>query len=1154
MMRWNASPLFLVLLLLLALPVRAGDTPNGKSRLYRIPPSQGGLHTVTETLALSPDSLRYALGHAWIDSASVSVQMGDSLLPVTFYEIAEIPGVIRFHQLPDTAGYARITYRYLPLSVPFNVQNRSEAQLLPIVMRDSVKLSEKQGRGRERTRSAQEDYSGSMNLISNGSIFRELSLSTGRGLALNSGLRLQLDGRIGDAVGVTAALTDQSVPLQPEGTTQTLEEVDKIYITLDHPNGQATFGDFTTDFQTGRFGEFRRKLEGVKFTGNYGPHRASVVGAISKGQYRSQQLRGREGSQGPYRLTGSDGSREIVVLAGTERVWLNGDLLTRGASQDYTIDYSNAEITFSPRRLITDESRIVVDFQYSDFQYNRSIYAGRFSTDLWDSKIRVDAMAASESDDRDNPLNPLINETVEDSLSTLPGTDGSLRVSTVSPDTGGAYGRVDSAGISYYTYLGEGQGNYSILFSRDPAGEYVRQTNPAGQIYYEYRPQADRVNYSPTVRVTAPKSHQIQDINLRFVPNERVSISTEIAASQRNENTYSRIGDPATGIAATSEGELTLFRWGEEHGRNGVTLYGTYQDRGGDFNPIGRAQSVEFRRNWSLSRGEPMWFSGRRRQSEVGLRVVDSRFLTGRLEWGRLTMGQGIEANRNLQEVSGRYGLIEQLSFRREEAVQEERERRELQQAELRTGFGVFHPYIRWHMEEFEGDSSVVLYQPAGGITLESGGSARTTLAYSLETIHERPDSLNSRVRKSRGRTMTWSGSWRPGSVLQTRWDVTHRQRQYASWVEGRQNSRFLLADWSGRLRGQNVPWVDLRFQWDALWEKEQVARQEHRYIRVEEGLGEYRYDSTYADYFPDPEGRYILRIVPGNEYEPVTGIQLGGEFHLEPGHNTAENSVLGTVFDNIRSSTRWRYQQKIREGAPTVIFYWDDLTRPDSAVVRQLQELRQDLHLFPGSPYYAVRYRYHKQTSLNGLDFRGAELQSREEHALRWRLAAIRPWAVETNIGVENFLRRSFFQSLRNRDVNQRFAETEVGYYPSPRHVLRTTIRWQTDKGVVAARDVQVRLFRLGEEYTFRISEKGRITAQIGWIDVRNTGDGPDLQFLPYEVAEGYQPGVTWEFDLHADYRLSEYLTLRLDYRGEDEPHRQGMYHRASGEIRAIF
>ena len=84
-------------------------------------------------------------------------------------------------------------------------------------------------------------------LQKSGSIVRGFSIGSNRDLSLSSGFRMQLAGKLAQNIDVTAALTDENSPIQPEGTTQTLREVDKVYVEIKHPNYSATLGDFNLE-------------------------------------------------------------------------------------------------------------------------------------------------------------------------------------------------------------------------------------------------------------------------------------------------------------------------------------------------------------------------------------------------------------------------------------------------------------------------------------------------------------------------------------------------------------------------------------------------------------------------------------------------------------------------------------------------------------------------------------------------------------------------------------------------------------------------------------------------------------------------------------------------------------------------------------------
>ena len=77
-----------------------------------------------------------------------------------------------------------------------------------------------------------------------GTLIRGFTVGTNKDFSLNSGLRLQLSGRLSDEIEVVAALTDENTPIQPEGNTERLEELDKVFIQVKHPNAIGTFGDY----------------------------------------------------------------------------------------------------------------------------------------------------------------------------------------------------------------------------------------------------------------------------------------------------------------------------------------------------------------------------------------------------------------------------------------------------------------------------------------------------------------------------------------------------------------------------------------------------------------------------------------------------------------------------------------------------------------------------------------------------------------------------------------------------------------------------------------------------------------------------------------------------------------------------------------------
>jgi hypothetical protein len=97
----------------------------------------------------------------------------------------------------------------------------------------------------------------------------------------------------------------------------------------------------------------------------------------------------------------------MILIAGTEVVYLDGDRLKRGEGNDYMMDYNSGEITFTAKHLITRFSRIVVEFQYSDRNYARSVLA--FNDQVTWKKWTFTLNVFSEQDHKNQPFQARFN-------------------------------------------------------------------------------------------------------------------------------------------------------------------------------------------------------------------------------------------------------------------------------------------------------------------------------------------------------------------------------------------------------------------------------------------------------------------------------------------------------------------------------------------------------------------------------------------------------------------------------------------------------------------------------------------------------------------------------------------------------------------------
>ena len=446
-----------------------------------------------------------------------------------------------------------------------------------------------------------------------GVISRGISVGNNQSVFVNSTLNLQLDGKLSDHLMLTAVISDQNIPFQPEGNTQQIQQFDKVYIQLKGPRTTLTVGDIVLN-QKSYFLNYYRNIQGgtVQYTYTKDSTLQSVSQAgigISKGKFNTIQFAPgtanalSEGVQGPYRLTGPNNETFITILANSEKIYQDGNLLTRGFDYDYTINYNTAEITFTPKVLITQYTRVRVDFEYTDQNYSRTNTA--VSQNFLTKKGTFGFSYYGEKDNPRNPLTLSLNQSDQNYLSSignntalafLPGVDsvGYSQSATL-------YKKIYIGTTPVYQFSANPDSAfYQVTFSQVPAGtgSYVVANSTINAQVFTYV-GANQGNYEPVQFVPLPQQKQMAQFSMTQNISRHEQIFSDVAFSNYNQNLYSTL-DKSTDNGISARGGIKST--GRDIGlikKYYLSSAATYEFNSKNFTAIDRFRGPDFERNWN---------------------------------------------------------------------------------------------------------------------------------------------------------------------------------------------------------------------------------------------------------------------------------------------------------------------------------------------------------------------------------------------------------------------------------------------------------------------------------------------------------------------------------------------------------------------------
>jgi hypothetical protein len=1104
----------------------------------------------------------YQLANRYILEGTEEVKKnGILLLPIHDYSLDYDLGLISFSSPLSSSDTVQIDYTKLDLNLRrkyfhrelvYSGENQRSNQLAMVGGGEPVGISPGNV-GKDKKWSFIPPQSSSELSISGSKTF-SLEVGSAQDVSLKQGLWLQAKGQASRNAEILLQVSDQNLPATPEGTTKRLEELDKVQLTINSPHFTGTLGDYYLKPSASNLFSYEKKLKGITSEVRNKRSSLSVALASSQGEYYTNRFEGEESKQGPYYLKGKNGESDLIILAGTERVWVDGEELQRGSGNDYTIDYSRGSIQFTPRRLITSDSRITVDFEYSLENYQRDLYSGNLTAGSMGGKIQIKAGGMWERDNNNHPAD--LSLTTEDkSVLKQAGDDRSRAVKDGAKLVGAGEGSYnldyDSTGNAYYRYLGVDSGSYQVTFSW--VGEKKGSYRYLGGGIYQYV-YPNNGDYLPVIFLPLPESHSLLDLNLSYAPTPTFNTQIEWAGSQRDQNTFSSMDD------AHNRGDAVSLKTNYQNSSfdflksdfNRLEFSGGYSYRHQDFSPFGRTDEVDKERKWNLpsnsvSANEEIYqFSGLVSPYKIILVDFDygkldqaGFFNSRRGSWGAVLSPAGwISVKGGSERINSREHTADNLvldGYWNRNSVS------------LSNRIGRASTVLSWEQEERATPSSDTLNsknrfdQFSGRLNWELSRLLKTNTDFSYRDEDGFTDGWMDKSASYTWHNLLSLENYR--GMLSTDLELTRRIKRY-QLLTGRDSRENLVATKVDFHPPSQLLNVNFYHSQNQIYSAQQV----YTYVKVDEGKGDYVYED--GEYFQAADGDYVRQEEWLGDAQSSLDLNKSLRVIFSPDKLSTlkdKNSFWARMGKLFSTDSFLNLHGRFTEGKAWSRYLLYPLTSlPEGDILSQNLSLSQDLYLLPDSRSMNFQLRWEKNDNRDGLLSGGAvrNVETRQEIYLRSCFSS--KYSFESRVGserIDNALGGSPKYAISGKSV-------KAGLTQRTTPNLELKLSGEYKSRLEKLQQMKVNYVSLIPEILWSFLSCGRLKTVFQWEHISSN---PRERSIPYILTEGKNKGENYDWRFSLDYRLSQYLTSSAVYSGEAVP-REKIKHTGRMELKAYF
>ncbi len=1166
---------------MVAVPM-AAQSPSTPGPLVASPGRIARFQNLVDTTLQASDTLRWRPGSIFDHTLLALSVRGDTLSISRLGSQAWVVG------LDATSGQVRWRYRR------FDTTLRG-----PYALLDSARLAAQQPFttwdeiDRALAVSSLRQELGNVNYA--GVFGRGLRFGNSQNLVLDSRLDLQLDGDLGEGLTVSAVVSDQNIPLQPEGNTVQLREFDRLFVTVARGPHSLTAGDYTLRSNAGHFIRFDKNLQGLSYRLD-SPEALGVAGQVSlaatRGDFQRLQLPAADGNQGPYRLAGARGEPFVIVLAGTERVYLDGRLLERGIDRDYVIDYNRGEVTFMPRLLINRFQRIIVEYEYADREYLRSLISADATYTNNRLQLRVQGLQQQDGLRRSGSA---LSEAAQLTLLSSPGArEGVLVASALPLDETSAnpiryvrrpgFGDCTADSIWVFadslreatqsfsvnfTELGPGGGDYELVFGGNTNGAIFRAV-PRDR---DCRP---RGNYAALRLVQTPRSLQLMTLGGSVLIDSLTAFEFEFAGNRNSLNRYSE--------QASSAGAAQLgFRHARQLGRARLGLRSYGEITGDGFEAIAPWRSAEFRRLWNLGNLSTLptgdagrdWLAGgqvdyktKKLLASYGLDAYTQaeRYQGFRQNW-LAEFRRGLYAFRHSGNVLDAYRDGQTTGQSRFDLGAERVGRQWRQSAGASRTKSENYDLI----VDAAGGADREIYEWFARTSSQERDSAWTTsLAYSgrYDRLDATPGVGPTLLPVAGGTNHQIDLTALSWSQLANVFELTASYRHSSTTVTtntGAANGDFYLGRLGHRFAPRTAGWIRTQTLIEAGSGQERRAA--IQYLRVQSGLGEYIWRDYNVDgreqleefevaVFAD-SASYLRTVLLTDDFVATNTLTATESIDLDPSRLAGGQ---GTWWGRFSASTSASLKRRAIQEAGYSKLLATNLARNDTTVVGDDLGWRNALYFNRNRNTFRAELEY-RQLSVRGISLQGLQLNRTNTQALRVQQPLGQAW--RAGLELDRELRRSESEALRQRNfATEAWRGTpSLSYQPSPE--IRVELGGGYRRSSTLSDTSKVKALSLSLESELRLAERdfgqrrrnplagATIRGKVERVDQRFVGD-PNSP-VGFALLEGLRPGQSWIWNLTTDQQLGRSLQLSLRYDGRQLGGGR-VVHTGQAQLQAVF